>query len=65
MEGSSGASKSLGTEVDITASRTLAKGLGLLTGASLLSPGDPARGSTIGLGDEELWWGYVQLTATF
>lgn len=57
--------RTLGTELDATLGRTLAKGLGLSTGASLFRPADAATAPGIGLGDETLWWGYVQLTTSF
>ena len=64
-DGGSDAGNSLGTEVDLTARRTLAEGLGLVMGASIFSPSDAADSPGIGLGDDSLKWGYVQLTAAF
>ena len=64
-DGTSTTGKALGTEIDFTARRTLAKGLGLMVGASTFSPSDAASQPGIGLGDESLSWGYVQLTASF
>ncbi len=57
--------RALGTELDAALGRTLAKGLGFSTGASLFRPSDAATAPGIGLGDETLWWGYVQLTTSF
>ncbi len=57
--------RALGTEIDATLGRVLAKGLGLSTGASIFSPAGAATQSGIGLGDETLWWGFVQLTTSF
>lgn len=62
-QGTSG--RTLGTEVDATLGRVLAKGLGLSTGASVFRPAGAATQPGIGLGDETLWWGYVQLTTSF
>lgn len=57
--------RTLGTELDATLGRTLAKGLGLSTGASIFQPASAARQPGIGLGEATLWWGYVQLTTSF
>lgn len=57
--------RALGTELDATLGRTLAKGLGLSTGTSIFRPADAATAPGIGLGDGTLWWGYVQLTTSF
>lgn len=59
------AGRALGTEIDAILGRVLAKGLGLSTGASIFSPGKAATQPGIGLGDETLWWGFVQLTTSF
>ncbi|TFG62647.1 MAG: hypothetical protein E4H28_07405, partial [Gemmatimonadales bacterium] len=48
--------KAIGVELDLTASRTLAGGLGIQAGYSLFSPSDAAKVSPIGLGEDTLHW---------
>jgi len=57
--------KAIGVELDLTASRTLASGLGFQAGYSLFSASEAAEISPIGLGENTLHWAYVQLFARF
>jgi len=64
-EDSEAGNRAIGQELDITASRTLARGLGLQAGYSLFSPSDAGEVAPIGLGSDTLHWAYVQLRAWF
>ena len=55
----------IGYELDLTASRTLAGGLGFQAGYSLFSPSDAGEVAPVNLGDDTLHWAYVQLFAKF
>lgn len=55
----------IGYELDLTASRALARGLGLQAGYSLFSPSAAGEIAPIGLGPDTLHWAYVQLLARF
>lgn len=57
--------RTIGYELDLTASRTLAGGLGFVAGYSLFSPSDAGEVAPVGLGDDTLHWAYVQLLAKF
>jgi Alginate export len=57
--------RTIGHELDLTASRTLAGGLGLQVGYSVFSPSDAGEIAPIGLGEDILQWAYVQLLAKF
>lgn len=57
--------RTIGHELDITASRELADGLALQAGYSVFSPSDAAEAAPINLGGDTLHWGYVQLRAWF
>jgi len=55
----------LGYEFDLTASRTLAGGLGFQAGYSLFSPSEAGEIAPVNLGEDTLHWAYVQLFARF
>ena len=55
----------IGYELDLTASRTLAPGLGFQAGYSLFSPSAAGEVAPVGLGGDTLNWAYVQLLARF
>lgn len=55
----------IGYELDLTASRALARGLGLRVGYSLFSPSAAGEVPPVGLGPDTLHWAYVQLLARF
>ncbi|MEN8144180.1 MAG: alginate export family protein [Gemmatimonadota bacterium] len=57
--------RGIGTELDLTASRTLAPGLGFQAGYSLFSPSAAGEVAPVGLGGDTLHWAYVQLFARF
>ncbi len=57
--------KTIGYELDLTASRTLAGGLGFQAGYSLFSPSEAGEIAPVNLGEDTLHWAYVQLFARF
>ncbi len=57
--------QAIGYELDLTASRRLAGGLGFQAGYSLFSPSEAGEVAPVGLGKDTLHWAYVQLLAKF
>ncbi|MEE9206815.1 MAG: alginate export family protein [Gemmatimonadota bacterium] len=64
-QSSTASNRGIGYELDLTASRTLAHGLGFQAGYSLFSPSAAGEVTPVGLGGDTLHWAYVQLLARF
>jgi hypothetical protein len=57
--------RTIGHELDITASRALAKGLVFQAGYSMFAPSDAGEIAPINLSNDTLHWAYLQLRAWF
>lgn len=57
--------RTIGQEVDLTASRKLADGLALQAGYSVFFPSEAAEVAPVNLGGDTLHWAYLQLRAWF
>lgn len=57
--------RTIGTELDVTAGRTVVEGFAVQAGYSVFDPADGAAGAPVVLGDDTLQWAYLMATLRF